>query len=297
VFPPVVLSLAVQMHLAPRVLQASGACSSGTQVNCSILAGCINSVPFAKSLLHSFVEAAISAHPGVKVGAFVDDLAQNVQGSIVHVLNELVDSGKLLVSLLRKLRLRISPKSMVVCSNKYIAKHVAARLGAAGIEVRHEASARDLGVSYTAGKRRVATLQNARLVKAGKRSLRIASMAKATKQARRLFTTGARPQAIWGHQVHGVAAGQMTRLRTMAARASGLFRTGRCTTTAIAPAYGEFGDPAIVCTAEVVKTWCQYWVDNPEAHENICMVWDSCCADIVKDGLEAWRKSGDILAP
>ena len=50
-YPPVDLTLALQQHMAPRVIQVGGFSSSPVNITHSILAGCKQSCPMTKSLL------------------------------------------------------------------------------------------------------------------------------------------------------------------------------------------------------------------------------------------------------
>ena len=76
-FQPVILCLAMQVHMAPRTLRAGEAHITVTVPTCSIIAGCRQSNRFARAVLYNILDDMHNNHP-VCIRQFVDDLAQGV---------------------------------------------------------------------------------------------------------------------------------------------------------------------------------------------------------------------------
>ena len=72
-FPIAELTLALQQHLAPRVVQVAGVSSKPTAVFKSILAGCKFSKAFTAVYLQSSMIALNDEHKEANLGVFMDD--------------------------------------------------------------------------------------------------------------------------------------------------------------------------------------------------------------------------------
>ena len=126
-FPRDQLVLGMQVHRAPRVLQAGGC--FGTVIpatGISALAGCALST----SLSRAYLQDVVCARPrstGHWLGQHVDDVCQIIIGdSERQVAACAAREGSLLAEGLRGLK--ISPKSTVVAHTKRLANVIAARL-------------------------------------------------------------------------------------------------------------------------------------------------------------------------
>ena len=94
--------------------------------------------------------------------------------------------------------------------------------------------ARDLGVHVSFGHRSI-PIAKKRAKRAAMRAKRIRGLAKKrARVSRLLFRGGAVPQSTCGHQSRGIAPTNMKRLRAVAARTTGGYRAGMCTTTLLA---------------------------------------------------------------
>ena len=188
------------------------------------------------------------------------DVAQTVFGKRRHLCNVSVRTGMIFANAVSGIGLKISVKSKVVASDfnlavkvaKLLAKFTRARPSAAN-------TARDLGILFNPTSRRVVKLQKTRLDAAKRRMKRIAPLAKAVLKARKLTTTGAFPQGMWGQASLALAPTQIKKFRTASAAASGIGGRGRCATTATVAAYGEKFDPDVFISLQQVKLWLDVW--------------------------------------
>ena len=104
--------------------------------------------------------------------------------------------------------------------------------------------------------------------KASKRTQRISCVTKVTRSARKLFTSGAFPQACWGHQVVGVAPAQELALRRLAASSTGVsVRSQRCLSSCLFVCFGNRSDPWQAILKELVLLWIKlmpkYYAEAP----------------------------------
>ena len=93
----------------------------------------------------------------------------------------------------------LSDKSELLTSDKALQADIGHKLRARGLKVRAVRQARDLGLPTAAGRERPTAVTVRRLAKVRSRVLRIGKFAKTTRQAAKLFTTGAWP-AQDGHE-------------------------------------------------------------------------------------------------
>jgi hypothetical protein len=242
-FPLIDALMGFQMHMAPRVILVNTIPSIPIRIDASILAGCIYSVPWVKSLFHPGSKMIMYDHPRYKT--YVDDVSNIAAGYGPDVQDAIIRCAlafnKLVV--VRK-KFQLSSKSAVVASDRKLAVRVAQELASYGIVVQVGDATRDVGVMFAAGTSRNMTGSKKRMAKARRRTNRIIRVAAITRSARKLFTSGAFPQACWGHQCVGVSPPQVLALRRMAAASTGIsMKSQRCLTSCIFVCYGKRGDP------------------------------------------------------
>ena len=254
-FPLRILVMGVQMHVAPRALQLLGACSDFISVSRSGLPGCMLAIPFTRVYLREELDRVQLSTPGAEQSVYVDDISQVAQGTFDFVVDALVSGGIKLNEAIARLHLRVSPKSVIVCSAYKLSKSIQAELLQYGIRAQVAKHARDLGVCLNPGSRRsTAGVQAKRLNSARCRLGRTAGLVKVLRGARKLVTTGSFPQALWGHVSQGIAPTVVERFRTQVAAAIGICQSGRRKTTAIALAFGQESDPAVGVVREQVSS-------------------------------------------
>ena len=90
--------------------------------------------------------------------------------------------------------------------------------------------------------------------------MKIKSLTKVNKRARRLAAAAGLSKATWGQAYLGLAPSMLEKLRADMAGATGINQAGRCKTTAIAVAYGSHKhDPAVKLAKDTVLSWMQLW--------------------------------------
>ena len=273
-YPVTELALGVQMHLAPRALQIAGACSTAVAVSRSLLPGCLQAMPFAKAFMLKDMEGVAERHPGVELAMYVDDAGQHATGSRFAVVRKVAGAALDFAHSVVKLRLELSgSKSVVVSSSRVVAHGIAARLSAAGVEVKVAHASRDLGLLLNPGHRRRTTLLRARLVKAKGKMLRIAGLAQLSRGARRLAVAGGLAVGTWGQAALGMAPTQTDRLRSDLAAAAGISASPRCRTTTIALAYGDRCDPEVKLVSDTIGMWLDLWQELPALRADARAAW------------------------
>ena len=153
--PPVELSLALQQHLAPRVIQVCSFLSSQLIINSSILAGCKQSIPMTRTLLRKLTCRLNDKHPNAFPQVFVDDTSMSARHKKWStVLNRIAPCILDFASGVKELGLILSDKAMLVDSHPKLALMLKAEFAKYGIEFQipdPREGARDLGISNTAG--------------------------------------------------------------------------------------------------------------------------------------------------
>ncbi len=266
-YPSAVATLGLVAHRAPRVLRTGNSisrplCNAGR----SIVAGCQQSVSWARALLLRFVEGLGYVVPGSICFEHVDDLSQVVaqrSGALLH--RAVVDIGLAVKKGVEELDLRLSAKSLVLPkSDPYVAR-AARDLQRRGVRITAAASGEDLGVQTTAGKvRRTSTLAK-RVASTALRAKRIHRLAKSTRTATKLARPSMASRQTYGHQAFGVSPTLMSAIRGNLRAASHLGNTRGCTTSILWWTYGPGADPAIQVPLEQLAAWIDFWqsADTP----------------------------------
>ena len=91
-------------------------------------------------------------------------------GSFSYVANKLIDSYISFAKKAKQLGLKISPKSAIVTSDAKLSRYVVQELAKLGYCNKNETESRDLGVSFTAGKKVSRKVIKTRLKKSAKRA-------------------------------------------------------------------------------------------------------------------------------
>ena len=279
-YPVVPLYLGLLVHRAARVLSLKGCFSEPHLPETSILAGCFQSVAWSRCFLYDVLEDIHNRYRPITISSWVDDLSQRVQGLRSHVVAKTVQAASDLVSSLRRKGARISTKSVIRCSDPKLSKHIQQVLRGKGIDLKMDVEARDLGLDSTCAKRRRLRSFKNRFAKGLARAGVIKNLVKVNKQARRLITTGAKPQLVWGHQGKGMAPTTLKKLKSTLAVCSGLRKTGGCTTSALQLQGGEESDPEFFIRHELLDTWLRVWQELPRLRMAIAVVWGKLVAKL-----------------
>ena len=253
------LWMTLQVHLSPRVLLMDDAFSEVTHVTDSIIAGCTRSNPLARIFLYPILAKVHQVLPEgtLSLRSFVDDLAQKAESQDkVRVVDDTVTACSVIAAecICRKLKISVK-KTCFLASSPGLRKQIQDELRSVGLTFAPTLRARDLGLDATAGRHRSIGVTRARLTKGIARSARIAQLAKVNQKAKKLFPTGLKPSVMWGCTNMGFSKNSMELLRTQAARCTGSFDPGCCKTTTLALNFGEFADPFVKFTSEVVIEW------------------------------------------
>ena len=147
--------LALQQHLAPRVIQVCSFSSSQMIINCSILAGGKQSIPMTRALLKKLICRLKFKHPSAPPQVFVDDTSMSARHKKWStVLNRIAPCILDFASGVKEIGLSLSDKAMLVASHPKLALMLKAEFAKYGIEFQipgPREGARDPGISNTAG--------------------------------------------------------------------------------------------------------------------------------------------------
>ena len=292
-YPSRPLILGLSMHMAPRVLTLQGVASKAMMVHRSILAGCSNSIGFARLIMTRPIQRIVEEvpPPRMKLSTFVDDVAQAFMGTQVQVSRSAAVAAVSFCSAMRGLALRISSKTVVVSSDAAISRRLVSVIRSyPGVVIKQDTSARDLGILNNPSSVRRTSMQMTRVNKASSKLRKIAPLAKSVRKARSLIHTGALPQAYWGSAALGVSPTIMASIRRQAGAATGIVASGRCLTTALAITLGPMRDPGVALPVSQVSTWMDIWQADPHLRTITARHWGDLCDNVL-------RIPGDVPKP
>ena len=153
--------------------------------------------------------------PEVVHGIYVDDLGQRAVGTRRNVAQALATAGAAFAKAAKAIRLRISPKSVVVASSPLLAFQLKRALRLLGISAKAAQSARDLRLQLNLGTQRRTKLQSRRSAKAATRLLKVGKLAAVNRKARRLAAAGGLAVASWGQAATGLSPTSSQALRSL----------------------------------------------------------------------------------
>ncbi len=256
-FPPADLCLALQQHLAPRVIQANGYSAKPMTIIKSLLAGCKHSVAITRAYLRRTIASIDTDHSECNPKVFVDDISMfarasrvaNAVGHIVPGLCRFVELAQ------RKLKLTISPKSVFVASDDRTSTRFQIKCMVHKLKYKLSHDARDLGVTSKAGRGRPSNLLTNRLTKVRTRINKIKGIAKKSRSAKQLYSGSADAAATCGHQASGISSNGFLQLERDALSCTGISPKGRCRTIALVVTYGVQGTPKARVIRETLRSW------------------------------------------
>ena len=301
-FPLDQLALAMQVHRAPRVIQAGGCCANPiVATGVSILAGCTFSTSLSRGFLHdSTAQGSIHTHEQATAttNQHVDDVSQLIIGDTASAAIHLAVRAGLSISTgFVKSGLTISAKSVINASSKDLACRAARALARAGQTVTAVTSAEDLGVSSGCGARRSVSSLAKRFIRGAVRSRRVQTLVRANHLASKLYLTGVRPQQQYGACISGAAPSQVREMRRAAIRSVKNAGTQPCTTTTLAWRLGNRRDPGVQVPLDQIKLWMRLWGRaNTTQRRDIRIAWSRALPRILLNGIHWERVSGPMQA-
>ena len=255
-YPIVSLIMAMQQHLAPRIIKYYDFVGKPVCVYNSIIAGCGQSVPLTRAYLgrglkqihldHLKNKTIDEENTKVNTESYVDDCAQSTNHERVSVLTDSImkafgDFHKLSV---KKLQLTLSDKGVVVTTDEKITKAICDE-----IKVNYKVNynplnaTRDLGLSFTAGLVRPSQLLTQRLGANKSRISKTIRISKIHRAGRKLFSGSCFAASTWGHQSCGFSITALESLERQAAKCTGIKPEGRCRFTCLVLGYGWKSHP------------------------------------------------------
>ena len=153
-----------------------------------ILAGCLHSVPFTRSLWLKVMTSACRNHDKVYSSLYIDDESNQNHGPSWRVLfDQMVACIRHFAGKVNAINLKLSDKATIVCSNDKCATLLVKKFSQLGINFNATKEARDLGITYTASKSKQASQLHKRFKKAANRMKKIKSIAKINKKSKESF--------------------------------------------------------------------------------------------------------------
>ena len=260
-YPLHLLYLGILVHEAPRILEVGGYVSDIIDGGNGILAGCMQAMSWVKIYVYDILDFAHVHYRPVQVKGYVDDITQSQRGTEEEILAALVPAAVHLTHQLQSLGCTISTKSALVASHSSLGKQLAFRIRAAGLPIKLQVSARDLGVMTTAGKKRHTAKLKQRRSQASKKANKVSFLSRIVGRARKLYKPGVLAVGSWSHQVLGLTGGHIQSMRAQAAMCSGWWAPGACTTSVLGLVSAAKDDPQFRLRYEQLMAFYSVWFD------------------------------------
>ncbi len=273
-YPLDTLSISMQQHLAPRVIQANGFSSRPICVCRSILAGCKFSKAKTQVYLQRRMVKLNAKHKSANFKLYVDDTSKiafdmDMDRVIGTLVNASVDFGHMV----RKLKLSLSPKAVLTASSFKLAKLLKKELATYGLTYSIEQAARDLGITNTAAQRRPNKLLKNRFTKRKNKITRISKLARISRKAKKLFSGSAFASTTWGHQACGLSSSEVISLERDALSCTGIKPAGRCRAISLAISFGILGTPRARIVRETIRSWFDVLSQSKDQFSDIRVAW------------------------
>jgi hypothetical protein len=295
-YPVVPLCMAMQQHIAPRIIKFNDFVGLPALVWNSIIAGCGQSVPLTRAYLgrgmkrihqkHFVNKENIDKSSKTATETYVDDCAQGTAHLKVNVLIKGLmlafrDFRKLSVL---KLLLNLSDKGAVVSSSDKITKAIRLEiLNTFGEKYHGAKSSRDLGISFTAGRTRPSGLFTKRLGANTSRIEKTVRISRICRSGRKLFSGSCFSANTWGHQACGFSISTLVSLERQAAKCTGVKPEGRCRFTCLVLGYGWKSHPKARIFRETFTTYFKIIITFRRS-------------DDFENAVEAWKRARDRFA-
>ena len=166
--------------MSARSLAQDGSFSEAFQPSRSIVQGIRSGTRFGRCMVYHILSQITTAHVGMSMRIWVDDLSQRVLGSRRVVRVRLLRVLKDTCSKLQEIGLKAAPKSVLMCSRPADGKYVSKQLQRFGITVSNVLQAPYLGVDLGCGRAARKTRQK-RVVKGKSMTSHIRRFAHASK--------------------------------------------------------------------------------------------------------------------
>jgi hypothetical protein len=287
-FPAPLIRLNLAIYRLPRRLSLDRFLAEPITPSCGIIPGC----PFATTLVKVYClvpfDGFISRNPEVHFSSYIDDLLlavhRDTEGLAVRAALAAAEDLLNVVRVQFKSTVAAS-KASVSCSRKSTARRVRYGLGALGGSNNPKSVV--LGIDYVAGASACTfskhSLQRERLAIVLKRKKRMAELSKkGGSAAKKIFSQGAAPAALYGVAVHGYSPSLLAPLRRLAAIQ--VPPKGRFRSLDLALLLGG-NDPELVANSSPLLTWAKHaWQAATAPHRammslaQLQTIWDDVLA-------------------
>ena len=249
--------LALQQHLSPRVIQCEGFSSLPLLIFKSIIAGCMHSVAFTRTLLLEDMMQLVKDNEEVDTSCFVDDTSMiDSFPGVGVVYNRVAKCIVQFAKIVKKLKLKLSEKAVIVSSSMKLAlKFKEEFQDVHKVVFQVSKASRDLGLCFNAARNRPAGLLNERLEKVHPRSTKVKNIAKTNKLSKTLYKGSVYPASTYGHSAAGIPPSVMNHLEKEALACCGATKPGRCRTTSLIVNFGLLHNPYAKIVSETVSNW------------------------------------------
>eukprot|EP00930_Biecheleria_cincta_P058140 TRINITY_DN4398_c1_g1_i1.p1 TRINITY_DN4398_c1_g1~~TRINITY_DN4398_c1_g1_i1.p1 ORF type:complete len:2308 (-),score=303.29 TRINITY_DN4398_c1_g1_i1:73-6312(-) len=281
-------TLSLWGHAAPRRFRLHGRFSDNLVLpRISLATGCTSSTTLARGLLKGPVQRAMMRAPSLWHSIHIDDYSQEARGHRNAVLEDLYFGGIEFAQAVEEAGLRISSKSVVLASCPHLAKALVRSFRRAGFSLRLEQVSEHLGYARTAKVNKSFTVLKKRFAKAIRRTKRISVLSRLDPRARKLFTTGSLPQAVYGSSLLGLNRQLQDKLDKMALRSQGSLGFQPCKISGIMLTESKL--PSVEALAGLICNYITVWAAlSVEERKDLQVAWSMLKEAFVSHSKAPW---------
>ena len=225
-YPPLLLSLSLQVYGGPRVLLAENTISPPVGPTRGLVAGCPLAPSVAKLVLHPVADSVSRARDLRSLDLYIDDLSCDfAHKDALQVAKAAIGTYRRLHQHLVSIGQKPSvQKTVFICSSAAAARQLKAVSRPDDPKVVH--TGRDLGLEANGARRRSLAQSAKRHSKAAKRGERLKNLAIPLSHRIRVYKASVSSVGLWGHQNMGVSPKRRKWFRTCCGSHIGVQKLG-----------------------------------------------------------------------
>ena len=269
-FPLRMLTVIIQLCLAPRWIRANQAYAKVNNPTCSLLAGDGEANNLARCALYTVLEATLVAAPAIKPSVFVDDTVIRLHLPRGYCTLVGVPAISKFVDELRANRFKLATKSRLVVWPAHEGVSMRDALMENGILITLAKDTKDVGVDAAMAGTRTTKVQDKRIDGMASRAIRLRKFGKVA--GPKLFNAGPMEAGCFGTEATGMAPSKIRKFRRLAAQAACNLRRGASSSAVLLLCYW-MTEPGYKVLKRTIHEYVVLVQKHPEIQQQLLALW------------------------
>jgi len=269
-FPLRMLTVIIQLCLAPRWIRANQAYAKVNNPTCSLLAGDGEANNLARCALYTVLEATLVAAPAIKPSVFVDDTVIRLHLPRGYCTLVGVPAISKFVDELRANRFKLATKSRLVVWPAHEGVSMRDALMENGILITLAKDTKDVGVDAAMAGTRTTKVQDKRIDGMASRAIRLRKFGKVA--GPKLFNAGPMEAGCFGTEATGMAPSKIRKFRRLAAQAACNLRRGASSSAVLLLCYW-MTEPGYKVLKRTIHEYVVLAQTHPEIQQQLLALW------------------------